>query len=440
MKKSAIVSTVAALALPIAAFAAEDDDFFAQLSGENPAVPAPAAEVQPAPAAASLQDGGAGQPEPQTEEPAVGGKADSPFSEQMTKDLSEVLGRDFAEQAVAASDEKKRLYYVLPECTHISNGKAEVLIPGSTEWKEAKEGCHYPLGSQYRTVGSNARLIVSLGLGINVKIKGEASFGMVAQPLGVKSRTITLRSGVITVTVPSNMPKGLLTVSATGFKAFNMTGVTRYSCRESADGEDVLVRCVTGKFDLEGRHFRAAEIRTASVLRIRTSHDLLYTGIFGVRGDCDLRLDQGRFVVKDLESGEDKIEDRYLDWKLSPDTAVRIYRMRPEIGKNMAVSVLTFNDKGVMKNRCAFTENRHEINTGELGPTSKKDREEMARRAAQATETITVETAAPAAAVTTVEPQPADSGAVEPSAPAAAEPAAVPADQPAEVKFEDLDL
>ena len=33
MKKSAIVSTVAALALPIAAFAAEDDDFFAQLTG-----------------------------------------------------------------------------------------------------------------------------------------------------------------------------------------------------------------------------------------------------------------------------------------------------------------------------------------------------------------------------------------------------------------------
>ena len=52
----------------------------------------------------------------------------------------------------------------------------------------------------------------------------------------------------------------------------------------------------------------------------------------------------------------------------------------------MAVTVMTFDAAGELRNRCAFTEGRVEVNSGELGPTSKKDREDLAKRAANVTE------------------------------------------------------
>ena len=389
MKKSAIVSTVAALALPIAAFAAEDDDFFAQLTGEKPAAPAPAAEVQPA--------------AEQNATPPAADSAEGIIGESMTKELTDVLGDSFPGHT--AKDDRKRVFHTLPQCALVRSGKAFVLPPGGGEWKEAKETIHYPLGSTFRSVGTNAEVLVSLGVGIEVTLKGDSSFGTLAEPIGSVSRTLTLASGTFEVAVPATgLPEGAsLSVAAPGFKVFNLKGKSRYVYDGSGDGDNAVVRCITDSLEISGRHFHISGVRAATVVRIRTSMDALYTSIFGLRGDCNLRLDQGRFVVKDLESGEDKFEDRHLDWKLSPRTCARIYRAIPSVGdpdltkRAMSVTIMTFNEAGEMKNRCAFSEGRAEINTGEMGPTSKKDREEMAKRAAQATETITADEAKSAA-------------------------------------------
>jgi len=383
MKKSAIVSTVAALALPIAAFAAEDDDFFAQLAGETPAAPAPAAEAQPA-----------------AEQNSTPPAADSPegiIGESMTKELTDVLGDSFPGQT--AKEDRKRVFYTLPQCALVRSGKAFVLPPGGGEWKEAKETVHYPLGSTFRSVGADAEVLISFGIGIEVTLKGDSSFGTLAEPIGSVSRTLTLVSGTFEIAVPATgLPEGAsMSVSAPGFKVFNLKGKSRYIYDNSGDSDNAVVRCITDSMEIAGRHFSISGMRAATVVRIRTSRDVLYTGIFGLRGDCNLRLDQGRFIVKDLESGEDKVEDRHLDWKLSPRTCARIYRAIPAVGdpdltkRTMSVTAMTFNEVGEMKNRCAFSEGRPEINTGEMGPTSKKDREEIAKRAAQATETVSAE-------------------------------------------------
>ena len=68
----------------------------------------------------------------------------------------------------------------------------------------------------------------------------------------------------------------------------------------------------------------------------------------------------------------------------------------------MAVSVMTFDAAGNLRNRCVFTENRFEINSGELAPINKGTQIELAKKAAEVTsETPVVETetteAAPAA-------------------------------------------
>ncbi|MBQ1344763.1 MAG: hypothetical protein IIY62_00230, partial [Kiritimatiellae bacterium] len=230
-------------------------------------------------------------------------------------------------------------------------------------------------------------------------------FGTRAQALGEKSRTIVLGYGTIDVKLPRNLPEGLFVVTAPSFKAINLAGESRYTHRRSedldknakrrhvgdGDGEDWLVRCVTGTLTVEGRHFRIPAMKAAQEVEIRASQDLLFTGLYGKRGDYIVRLDQGRVQVKDYETGKINIEDKVLDWKLSPQTAVRIHRAVPALGERMSVTVMTFDAAGELKNRCAFAEKLVEVNSGELGPTSKKDREELAKKAAEATVNVAAE-------------------------------------------------
>ena len=65
-----------------------------------------------------------------------------------------------------------------------------------------------------------------------------------------------------------------------------------------------------------------------------------------------------------------------------------------EIGKNLAVSVLTFDSNGELRNRVSFTGGRHEVNTGDQGPATKADRARAAKaleEAAAAVDTTTTE-------------------------------------------------
>ena len=287
---------------------------------------------------------------------------------------------------------KEKFFHIIPYCRTL-DGTADVLRPAATEWEPIQEGKFYPLGTQYRTVGSSTHLLVMFGKEIGVEIKGEASFGTCAQPLGEPTRTIYLLSGKIKVKLPRNLPDGLFVVSAPGFKTVNPKGDSTYTYVKSpdGDGDTVSVRCVTGDLSIEGRHFKILSMKPASEVKIRTTQDCLFTGLYGSRGDYIVRLDQGRRIVKDYATGENHQEEKTLDWKLSPQTAVRIHRAMPSIGEKMAVTIMTFDASGELKNRCAFTEHTVEVNSGELGPTSKKDREEIAKKAAEATETVTVD-------------------------------------------------
>lgn len=289
-----------------------------------------------------------------------------------------------------SSSDKNKFFYTLPECKRLE-GAAEVLKPGARDWAPITEGDHYPLGSSFRTVGKETRLTIAFGRECNVIIIGEASFGTRNQSLGQNTRSISLRSGIITVQLPLNMPDGFFTVTAPGFTAVNLAGNSRYRYAKTGDGDEAIVRCVTGVMSIEGLHFKVLEMHAANEVRIRTSQDALFTGIYGTRGDYTVKLDQGQIKITDPVTRASRIEEKSLEWKMSPETAVRIHRAVPNLGSNMAVTIMTFDATGELKNRCAFTEKRFEINSGELAPASKAKQEELAKKAAEATDTVAVE-------------------------------------------------
>ncbi|MBR1920913.1 MAG: hypothetical protein IJ829_02775 [Kiritimatiellae bacterium] len=292
------------------------------------------------------------------------------------------------------SKAEPKFFYTLPMVKRVE-GLVWTLRPGAREWEKAEESRYYPLGTAYRTEGRDTRMTVAFGRECSVVVVGEAAFGTRNQGLGEKSRAIFLKGGVVSVKLPRNLPEGMFVVDAPGFSVVNPAGNSIYRYAKTSDGDMATVRCVTGTLSVRGLHFNILSMRAANEVKIQTSQDALFTGIYGSRGDYVCKLDQGLVKVRDVETGESHVNPKFLEWKVSPQTAVRIQRAVPEIGANMAVSVMTFDAAGNLKNRCAFVENRFEINSGELAPSGKDNQADLARRAAEATsETGAVETEA----------------------------------------------
>lgn len=298
-----------------------------------------------------------------------------------------------AEKHISEIDD--RIFTVLPFCKRLE-GRAEVRIPGREDWEKIEEGRFFPLGSMFRTLTTDTRFELAFGREVSVSVVGLASFGTRQQGLEVKSRAVTLDSGAIELRLPLNFPEKMFVVSAPGFCIENPAGVSRYVYRRNGDGDSAVVRCVSGVLTVKGRHFTIPAMHAANELEIRTSQDVLFTGLFGKSGDFMCHLDTGLMEEMDWELQKPVIVAKSLDWKLSPQTAVRIHRKVPEIGKNLAVSILTFDSNGELRNRWSFTEGRHEINTGDQGPATKADRARAAKaleEAAAAVETTTTDAA-----------------------------------------------
>lgn len=286
------------------------------------------------------------------------------------------------QNAERANDEQK-VFFTLPCCRRVT-GAAEVMKPGAEAWEAVEEGRFYPLGSTYRTVGAASRLLVQFGLGCEVVAKGDSRFGTRPQPLGVKGRTVVLGGGELHVKMPRDLTNGLFSVAAPGFVARDLCGASIFRYQNLPDGDLADIRCESGSLAIGGRHFTVTGLKSTNELKIRTSQDQLVSELVGVSGDISVRLDQGLRQIPDIETQETRIEAQILVWNLSPETAVRIHRAVPAVGEKLSVTVMTFDASGALKNRCAFTEGRYELTTGEQGPTSEKEREEIAKQAAAA--------------------------------------------------------
>lgn len=299
------------------------------------------------------------------------------------------------ESEVAAKPGKKaedasKPFFTLPLCLML-DGRGEVLVPTKGEWQPAEEGRFYPLGTVYRTVGPDSRMKVQIGLHVEVSVKGDSSFGTVAQALDVSTRTVVLKGGTIVVNLPRNMPEGLFFVTTPGFEVVNAAGESSYVYEQTGDGEKCFVRCMTGNLSARGRHFEILPLRASQGFAIRSSSDFLFTALYGKAGDLNVKLDTGLWETLDLDTKEKTSEHRYADFKLSPKTAVRIHRMMPDTGKNMAVTTMTFDANGDRKDRYWFAENHYETTGSDIAVEEDKEAEEAARKAAEASDTEAVD-------------------------------------------------
>ena len=297
----------------------------------------------------------------------------------------------------------ERPFTALFKCAR-AEGAVQVLKPGASEWVAAEEGHFYPLGSALRTVpeaGSACLAEFAFGPASSLKMTSPAEVATRPIEIGGATRTVELRSGRVQLNLPRTLKDGLFFVSAPFFTCSNLAGESQFDYQRLADGDEAVVRCVTGTMTLEGRHYRIARMAAANQVRIRSTGDDLYSWLRGESGDSKVELDQGMVIEKNFETDEDKEVKRTLEFTLSPRCAVKIFRRRSPVGGNMLVSTMTIDATGEIKNRCAFAEGRANVNSGELviAPTAVADLEkEKAKTASEETEEVEAVEAKPAKA------------------------------------------
>jgi hypothetical protein len=172
-------------------------------------------------------------------------------------------------------------------------------------------------------------------------------------------------SGMISVSLPRTLPTGVFAVSYPNFTAKDLAGESNHELTAMGDGNEAVVHVITGMLAIEGAHYSVARMSAADRVRIRTTAEALFTSLRGEAGDYKVSLDQGVVAYRDPISGETKDQVRKLDYSLTPQCSIKIFRKRSTVGGRMAVSVMTFDPAGEIRNRYTFAENTAKINFGE---------------------------------------------------------------------------
>lgn len=295
-----------------------------------------------------------------------------------------------------------------------AKGMVHVRKPGASEWSDAKEGRYYPMGTALRTqqdAGMSSSAEFSFGPESSLKIEGTSEVATRPIEIDEPTRTVELKSGRVMLNLPRALKDGLFFVSAPFFTCSNLAGESVFDYKPLPDGDEAVVRCVTGNMALEGRHYRIPHMAAANQVRIRSTGDDLFSWLRGESGDSKVTLDQGMVVEKNFENGEEKDVPKTLDFMLSPRCAIKIFRRRSPVGGNMLVSTMTFDASGEIKNRCAFAEGRSNVNSGELviAPAAVASVEkEKAKAASEETEEVEAVEAKPAKAKAKADDEAAD--------------------------------
>lgn len=270
-----------------------------------------------------------------------------------------------SEAVAAPAKSTARHYHALVKLAY-ANDNVSVKLPRQTEFKPAKEGKFYPNGATFRVTSSGAEPVVfEFGPEALVKVSGNAEFGTREVPLGGNARTVTMVSGQISVSLPRTMPTGLFTVAYPNFTVKDLAGESCHELIPSGDGDEAVVHVITGMLAIEGSHYNVARMSAADRVRIRTTGESLFTSLRGESGDYKVSLDQGVTVYRDPVSGTESDQARKLDYSLTPQCAIKIFRKRSQIGGRMAVSVMTFDPAGEIRNRYTFAEGTSKVNFGE---------------------------------------------------------------------------
>ena len=255
-------------------------------------------------------------------------------------------------------------------CT-MASGTVLVRKPGEKEWVAVEAGRHYRLGSSFRceTKEKNPRVSsaeFALGEEPRIVISNNTEFATAPATIDDPKRMISLVEGRLCARFPPISTNDTFKLATGGFSCKNITGEAWFDTKRQPDGERTTVRVASGTLTLDGLHFSVPEMKASNQFTIRTLEDGPFTSIRGEGGIFKIRISQGVERLLDTSTGEMKDEPRFLDFEMSPRAVVKIHRNRIPETERFIVCTMTFDAAGNLKNRCAFADEKWNINTGEM--------------------------------------------------------------------------
>ena len=247
-----------------------------------------------------------------------------------------------------------------------SDGEVKVKLPRTNDFRPAVPGKFYPNGSMFRCSGAaTAAAEFEFGKDATLKALGDVEFGTRDADISDQRRTVILSRGTVAASLPRTLPTGLFAIAYPNFTVKDMAGDSRHELTLSGDGNEAVVHVTTGMLSMDGLHYSIGRMSAADRIRIRTTGDALFTSLRGEAGDYKVSLEQGVVSYRDPISGAVSNQTRRLDFSLTPQCAIKIFRKRSQVGGRMAVSVMTFDPSGEMRNRFTFAEGTASVNFGE---------------------------------------------------------------------------
>lgn len=282
------------------------------------------------------------------------------------EEAAEEKPADAAAELGVSVPKPAKAFYPLVRCVRIE-GRVQVQKPRDEKLYDAEEGRYYPLGSVVRTA-AGACAEFEFGDKAKVTVEQNSEFATREIEIGEQARVAVLRSGRVHFDLPQ-LADGLFKVVTANLACDNLAGESIFDYVKLADGDELLVRCVTRSLSVTGAHYAVPRMGAANQIRIRTTGDALFTSLRGESGDCHVMLDQGLVREKNFDPSVDAVTkevEKKLEFVLSPKCAVKIFRAKSSVSGRVSVTTMTFNAADEMVNRFAFAEGLSNINSGEL--------------------------------------------------------------------------
>ena len=176
-----------------------------------------------------------------------------------------------AAAVVGTSAGKEFRFNPLMRLKEVSGGVVEMRGSEGEEWTASVQGRYYPFGSEVRFTGdgsADASAVLEMGPNALIKLSDGSRFATRKIEIGEKTRTVMPVAGIVGLDMPRSLKDGLITVATPDFVCSNIAGESRFECRESVEGRDVVVRVITGSLVLEGRHYKILRMGAANQVRI----------------------------------------------------------------------------------------------------------------------------------------------------------------------------
>jgi hypothetical protein len=233
--------------------------------------------------------------------------------------------------------------------------------PDVGQFEAAQHNKAYPLGSHFRTAaGSGCFLVFSPEDSAEILEQSEVMVtGISDDNRTCHTLNVKIIQGGMKTTLRDNLKGNVFNINTPNAELKNITGRGEYSLTTEGENEIFQAATITGAASVKGPHYTIPALQAANTVNILTAPNRSLSRLTSVSGDFAILLHNGT--------------GNPVNYGMSPQAIVKIWREVAPVGGRTIVSTLVVSPTGMARHRFAYVEGREALQTGELVESSEED-------------------------------------------------------------------